>query len=371
VTIVHILGSASLGGGELCALNLAAGLQARGRRTAVWVPSSGAAFNEAMELGLNAEIVRYGDAAKRLGPRVLKAHWNLKLALMRKKPSILHVHSALTYGALSRSLEPSATRKTVSHVQIDGPKERFQWCYKRPPSLIVPCADYLLRKVNDATCACTRIKAVYNSVDTKRFCDADRIKARQRLGMPAEKPVMLMLANLAPHKGQETAIRCTGWLAERGVAVECWLAGMQRDGNDYETHLRTLCAKLGLVDSVRFLGQRRDPEVLLQACDFVLLPSSQEGLPFTIVEAQASKRVVLATPTAGIPEVIEHEETGFLFGTDDVVGYGSAIENLIANPAYYSHITGQAFRQIQDRYTWDVYVERIMDLYDSLYESTS
>ena len=175
-----------------------------------------------------------------------------------------------------------------------------------------------------------------------------------------------MLANLAPHKGQETAIRSTAWLAERAVSVECWLAGTQRDGTDYENRLKELSVELGLESCVRFLGQRSDPETLLQASDFVLLPSSQEGLPFTIVEAQASKRVVLAAPTAGIPEVIEHEKTGFLLATDDVSGYGSAIEKLIANPAQYKHIAEQANQQIQDRYTWDVYVKRMMELYDSI-----
>ena len=283
----------------------------------------------------------------------------------------MHVHSAITYGALSRSLGSSFERKIVSHVQIDGPEERFVWCYKRPPDLIVACAEYLQRKVKDITGGSTRIEAVCNSVDTNRFRDCDRDAARQRLGMPTEKPVLLMLANLAPHKGQETAIRCTAWLAEQGVAVECWLAGTQRDGTDYENHLRTLTSELGLESCVRFLGQRSDPEVLLQACDFVLLPSSQEGLPFTIVEAQASRRIVLAAPTAGVPEVIEHEETGFLLATDDVSGYGTTIKKLLANQTQYKHIVDQAFQQIQDCYTWDAYVSRMTELYDSLCEHAS
>ena len=164
--------------------------------------------------------------------------------------------------------------------------------------------------------------------------------------MPTEKPVLLMLANLAPHKGQETAIRCVSWLAARGVSVECWLAGTQRDGSDYEAALKKLSSELGLDEHIRFLGQRNDPEVLLQACDYALLPSSQEGLPFTIVEAQASKRVVLAAPTAGIPEVIDHESTGFLLRTDDVFGYGSTIEKLIADPYQYEKVAEQALSLI-------------------------
>ena len=78
-------------------------------------------------------------------------------------------------------------------------------------------------------------------------------------------------------------------------------------------------------ECVRLLGQRDDANVLLRAADFFLLPSTNEGLPLSILEAQATKVPVLAAPTAGIPEIVRDAETGFLIPATDAPGYAHRI----------------------------------------------
>src|SRR5262249_48318367 len=153
--------------------------------------------------------------------------------------------------------------------------------------------------------------AVPNTVDTARFFPGDRQEAKAKVGAPP-LPLVLMLANLAPHKGQETAVRAVAELKRRGIDVACWLAGEERGGGDaFTVRLRGLIAELGLADRVRLLGFRGDAPELLRAADFFLLPSTHEGLPLTVLEAQASKVPVLASATAGIPEAVQDGETGF------------------------------------------------------------
>ena len=55
-----------------------------------------------------------------------------------------------------------------------------------------------------------------------------------------------------------------------------------------ENELRSLADALGIVDSLRWLGARRDVSDLLSAADCLLLSSRFEGLPFTLIEAQAA-----------------------------------------------------------------------------------
>jgi glycosyltransferase involved in cell wall biosynthesis len=127
--------------------------------------------------------------------------------------------------------------------------------------------------------------------------------------------LILLVANLAPHKGHkghETAIRAVAILKERGVNAWLWFAGIERgDSLEYTERLKTLCGELGVAGRVRFLGQRSDVPELLRAADFFLLPSTSEGLPLSILEAQASKVPVIAAPTAGIPEIIRHVKQVF------------------------------------------------------------
>ena len=154
-------------------------------------------------------------------------------------------------------------------------------------------------------------------------------------------PLVLMVANLAPHKGQETAIRAMAILKKAGINVACWLAGVERRGEgDYTTRLQELCNELGVADRIRFLGHREDVPDLLRAADIFLLPSTSEGLPLSVLEAQATKVPVLAAPTAGIPEVITDGETGFLIPAEDAVGYAQRIESLLNCPGIHHRVTG-------------------------------
>ena len=72
--------------------------------------------------------------------------------------------------------------------------------------------------------------------------------------------------------------------------------------------LATLCKELDVEDSVRFLGSRTDICELLQACDAFLFPSISEGLPVSVIEAQAS----------GLPVVMSDSVTEEVCVTDNV-----------------------------------------------------
>jgi len=179
-----------------------------------------------------------------------------------------------------------------------------------------------------------------------------------------------MVANLAPHKGQETAIRATAILKKAGVDITCWLAGAEREsGGSYTTRLQALCNELGVGDRVHFLGQREDIPDVLRAADIFLLPSTNEGLPLAVLEAQATKVPVLAAPTAGIPEVIADRETGFLIPADDAVGYAHRIESLLHQPEIFYRVREQAYTKSTKEYNWHAYCEAVWMLYQSLWDA--
>jgi glycosyltransferase involved in cell wall biosynthesis len=179
-----------------------------------------------------------------------------------------------------------------------------------------------------------------------------------------------MLANLAPHKGQETAIRAVAALKQQGVVVHCWLAGIERgDKGVFTARLQALIRESGVGDQVRLLGQRSDAPDLLRAADLLLLPSTCEGLPLAVLEAQATKVPVLAAPTAGIPEVIKDGQTGFLIAAEDAPTYARRIAQLIANPDLYQSIAERAYAQACQEYTWKAFCTRMVNLYDEVLAS--
>jgi glycosyltransferase involved in cell wall biosynthesis len=261
--------------------------------------------------------------------------------------------------------------KRVVHVHLDTRGEGLQWALRHPPELIITCAKFLIPHVREALSEGLQerqqIAAVPNAVDTERFYPLEKQAAKQCVGAPNSIPLLLMLANLAPHKGQETAIRATALLKQRGIDVSCWLAGCERErACTYTAKLQILIRDLGVADQVQLLGFRSDAPDLLRAADFLLLPSTCEGLPLSVLEAQASKTVVLANATAGVPEVIADGKTGFLIPADDAAGYARRIEALLREPAQYHGIAEQACTRVLQEHSWQTYQQRIWGLYQDV-----
>jgi glycosyltransferase involved in cell wall biosynthesis len=278
-----------------------------------------------------------------------------------------NVDGALRWGLMRTGL----TR--VVHIHLEEGEPSLRWAFKSPPDLIISCARFLVDLVRRAlpkgSAGRTRIVAVPNAVDTEQFTPGSKEQAKARVGAPAGRPLLLMLANLAPHKGQETAIRAVALLKQRGLEVTCWLAGLERHGEGaYTARLRTLIHEAGVGDRVQLLGQRRDAPDLLRAADFFLLPSTNEGLPLSVLEAQATRVPVLAAPTAGIPEVVRDDETGFLIPASDVEGYARRVEQLLANPGLADRVAEAAFLHTTREHSWTTYCRRVVELYDEVLE---
>lgn len=286
---------------------------------------------------------------------------------------MLHIHSPYVFAAL-RPLRAVSCLRTILHLHLDYTEESLRWPLKLSPDLVIVCAKFMEERVERALAAIgsrrTKIMVAVNAVDTERYAPGDRLLAKRQLGVDPERPVLLMTANLAPHKGQETAIRAVSMLVERGFKPLLLLVGEEREaGDDYAKRLHALVENLNLSAFVEFLGFRTDVPRLLHAADCLLLPSSREGLPLAVLEAQASKVVVLAAPTAGIPEVVEDGRTGYLIAAADPAGYADALASLIRNPELGGAVAEAAYRRVVASLSLNRYCESIHAQHASLLQA--
>lgn len=368
-TVAHVIGSPKLGGAEQLAISLAAEQQRRGGRLELWAPRKGPA--EAAALAANLTVNRgfvTRDVAATPFATLAANFRSLVKALKTNKP-ILHFHCPILYALLSRSLEWTSAI-TILHVHIELPLTSYAWICRRPPHAIVTCAKFLADQVHDAIGeaqgSSPHVLALPNAVDLDRFRPPDEFTSRGDEDDSTHRPVALLTGNLSPHKGQATAIKAVSELAKRGNSIELWLAGVEREETGYTRKLEQLASELGVRHQVRFLGFRDDVEHLIRAANTLLLPSKHEGLPLSILEAQASRIPVVAAPVAGIPEIIQDGKTGWLVEPDDVEGYAQAIANLLSQPSKTRAVTQAAYENIQANHSWRRYVDKTVELYCSL-----
>ncbi|MCU0703262.1 MAG: glycosyltransferase family 4 protein [Fimbriiglobus sp.] len=364
----QFLDAAELGGGTLYALAVADRLKATACRVTAWVGGHGPASAECDRRGLAHD--RYDQPGLRSGGLRAAVELARLWVRLRGRGNLVHVHSCPAYGVTGRVWRRTAAR-TVGHVHSQYTPDDYRWAFRDPPHAIVTCAGFLVKQVEAALPADTlrriRLMAIPNAVDVGRFFPGDKATAKQAVSAPTDRPMVLMAANLAEFKGQLTAIRAMQELRQLGTDAELWLAGIERGGvTTFTDRVTALIAELGLGDRVRLLGQRADMPDLMRAADAVVLPSATEGLPLTLLEAQASGAPVLAAPVGGIPEIVADESTGFLVAADDHVGYARRLHELLRDTAAAARLTAAALEQIRAHHTWDQLFARLRGVYDDV-----
>ena len=216
------------------------------------------------------------------------------------------------------------------------------------------------------------VHVLYNPIDLDRFDSARTTpeEARRQLGLDLDAPVLALVGQITPWKGQEEAIRALASVRERGFDARLLLVGEVKfarrettfDNVTYERSLRRLITTLGLRDDVRWCGERENVPVILQAVDVALVPSWDEPLGRSVLEAMAAGRAVVATSVGGPAEVVDHDVTGVLVAPRQPGRWAEAIAGLLADPERRARLGERARVQAQefDRAT---YARRVLDVY--------
>ena len=121
---------------------------------------------------------------------------------------------------------------------------------------------------------------------------------------------------------------------------------------------------LGVADQVHFLGEQDQVLPLLSISDAFLLPSAQESFGLAALEAMACGVPVIASRVGGLPEVIDHEQTGFLHSPDDLEGMARSAILLLTDQRLHHRITSAARQVVHEKFC----DEKIVPIYESYYE---
>jgi glycosyltransferase involved in cell wall biosynthesis len=119
---------------------------------------------------------------------------------------------------------------------------------------------------------------------------------------------------------------------------------------------------------IHFLGYKPREEVIkyIKGSNILVLPSRQEGLSTTILEAMACKTPVIATNVGGNPEIIEHMKTGILVTSENIKEIKEAMKLLLENKELAKKIKEEAYNLILKEYEWNKVIEKYLKLYDEI-----
>jgi glycosyltransferase involved in cell wall biosynthesis len=130
--------------------------------------------------------------------------------------------------------------------------------------------------------------------------------------------------------------------------------------------IEDMIQRFGLQANVVLAGQHSDMPAVYAAMDIFVLPSLNEGLPMTILEAMAASRPVIATRVGAIPSVIKNGETGLLVDPGDVNGLRDALARLLIDSDLCRRMGSAGHNWVSENYTSEAMALKYREMYDEV-----
>lgn len=264
--------------------------------------------------------------------------------LLRKiKPDILHTRNLSALEAqLSGLLAGVKHRIHGEHGRdiddVDGTNPRYVFLRKLFRPLVhryIPMSkdleNWLVRQIHVPP---HKITQLYNGVDLNRF----KLRSEKPLDLlpPTFRSPGLKLigtvGRLDPVKDQITLVAAFIHLLSTYPELKDKVRLVLVGAGGLQDKLSSMVQAADLIDWVWFASDRSDVADLMRTLDIFVLPSINEGISNTILEAMASSLPVIATNVGGNPELVVDNETGFLVPKQNPVAMSNAIKRYLDNP---------------------------------------
>jgi glycosyltransferase involved in cell wall biosynthesis len=190
------------------------------------------------------------------------------------------------------------------------------------------------------------VEVVVHGIDTTtlRHGATTRRRARELLGLPADRPVVGTVGNFTAKKDHACLLEAFAKTRAAHPDAHLVLVGL----GPLEDTLRRQASELGLDGSVLFTGSRDDVFELLPGFDVFVLSSRFEGLPIALLEAMASGAAPVATAVGGVPEVVTDGQDGLLVEPGDPEALASALLTVLADGATRQRLAERARHRAAD-----------------------
>jgi glycosyltransferase involved in cell wall biosynthesis len=171
---------------------------------------------------------------------------------------------------------------------------------------------------------------------------------------------ILVVGVLREMKGQAIAIEALAKLKKYSkIPIHLDLCGAGPSYNE----LKLLCSKLSLIDNVTFHGDVEDVASYYEKSNIVVIPSLFESFGYVAVEAALMSRPVVASNCGGLNEVINDNETGFLFLTGSPCSLAKKIETVIQDINKTNQVVSNAKIHAEINFTTKSMLDNIYSAY--------
>jgi glycosyltransferase involved in cell wall biosynthesis len=342
-------------GGERQVFLLTRELVRRGHETLLVAAPSSPLLERARSAGIPvAGLTIPGDFAPAAVARIARL-------LRRVRPDVLHLHTARAHAAGGVAARLCGFHPVLVTRRLELPPRGVlgRWKYR-------VLSDHYIA-ISRAVAAALAASGIPQECVTCIPSGVELPPTGEPTPEFAARPLLVgTLAAFTPQKGPEDWLATVVEACRRDPEIRfAWMGE-----GELAPSLAVRIEQAGLAERVSFPGFRADPEPFWRSIRVFFLPSTFEALGTVFLDAMARGIPVVATRVGGIPEIVEHGREGLLADSGDTSSMAAAILEL-AHDEEAARRCGRAGRERAQEFAIEGVVDRIVKLYEDLFERTS
>lgn len=358
-----------LGGAQLCIRDLAPEIARRGWQATFIAPGEGRMRRLLLEFGIASEPLNggsYTNGRKTLGdfaqylPDISKAAVKIRGLIEQLEPDLIYVNGPRMLPACVLATCPVVFH---CHSRLNKAYSRFiaAACVRLTGAQVVAVSEFAQRPLRGLINS-RKLHVIYSGVSDMGFVPKSFAEDTIRVGM---------IGRFAPEKGQLDFLRAARLLVAFSLPkkTEFILYGASVFSNDsYEQQMRDLGAGL----PVTFAGWSENVADALHQLHVIAVPSASiDAAPRVVMEAMSAGTVVVAYPSGGIPEMIDHGRTGVLTRECSPNSLAHGIADLMAKPEWALTMRQAARADWERRFQISRYQAEVCDFLETVVRSSS
>ena len=367
---------ATIGGTKRHLLALVRGLDRRLFQVEVAAPR---VRSEAFDDTSFAREVREAGIPQRFVPmrRAISPVWDpvcfsqLLALMLRGRYDLVHTHSSKA-GFLGRFAARLAGVRAIVHTphgfyflnQPPGRQRELFLGLERAAGrvtnrLIALSPTELSEAIDNRIVPREKTALIENGIEVPAVPDGQVISRLRESLAPGASHVVGTVARITPQKGPFDFVHMARALTQQVPGIHILWCG---DG-ELRDQVQSLARELGIDDSLHFLGYRSDVLNVMSVMEIFVLTSYWEGLPYTVLDAMALGKPVVATAAVGTRDIVQEGVTGLLTPVGDPEAAARAIARLLSSEEARQAMGAAGRRVILQRYSQEAMVKRTGQLY--------
>lgn len=277
-----------------------------------------------------------------------------------ERPDILHVHSATQASVfyLDRILRKQSSSMPVvvtQHGTLEE-KDKTQVTHRMilGARMLTGVSQAALASAVEFTGRKAESRRIYNGFEMPAEFPAGRI--------PPPKHRLLCVGRMQREKGFDIAIDALAILRKQGIVAQLTLVGYGEDQPQFESQ----ACMLGIGEHVAFRGaiDRMQVRRLMAESSILLAPSrTREGFCLAAAEAASVGTPCVVSDVGGLPETVDHEQTGLVVPHADVGAVAGGAARILSDPKLWARLSAAAHERARAKFGLDRCVDSYADAY--------